>query len=50
VAKKFADDDIETEVRKWLRQLSRDFYAAGFDGMVQRWDQSKNIGGGYIEK
>jgi hypothetical protein len=30
-SKRFADDEeVETEVRKWLRQQSRDFYAAGF--------------------
>jgi hypothetical protein len=33
--------------RKWLRQQSKDFYAAGFDGMVERVsvlveDMSKN--------
>jgi hypothetical protein len=31
---KVADD--ETEVRKWLRQQSKDFYAAGFDALVKR--------------
>jgi thiamine kinase-like enzyme len=31
---KVADD--ETEVRKWLRQQSKDFYAAGFDAVVER--------------
>jgi hypothetical protein len=31
----FADDEeIETEVRKWLRQESK--YAAGFDALVKR--------------
>jgi hypothetical protein len=28
--------DDETEVRKWLRQQSKDFYAAGFDALVKR--------------
>jgi hypothetical protein len=29
--KRFADDEeIETEVRKWLREQSKDFYAGGF--------------------
>jgi hypothetical protein len=38
--KLFADDEeLETEVRKWLRQLSKDFYAAGFDGLVKQWDK-----------
>jgi hypothetical protein len=36
--KRFADDeDVETEVRKW--QQSKDFYAAGFDALVKRWDK-----------
>jgi hypothetical protein len=47
----FADDeDIETEVRKWLRQQSKNFYAAGFDALVKRWDKCNNVGGGYVEK
>jgi hypothetical protein len=30
--KTFADDEeVKTEVRKWLRQQSKDFCAAGFD-------------------
>jgi hypothetical protein len=34
--KRFADDEeFETEVRKWLRQQSKDFYAAGFDALVK---------------
>jgi hypothetical protein len=35
--KYFADDEeVETEVQKWLRQQSKDFYAAGFDALVKR--------------
>jgi hypothetical protein len=49
--KRFTDDEeIETEVRKWLRQQSKDFYAAGFDAPVKRWDKCINVGGGYVEK
>jgi hypothetical protein len=30
-SKRFADDkDVETQVRKWLRQQAKDLYAAGF--------------------
>jgi hypothetical protein len=33
----FADDEeVETEVRKWLRQQSKAFYAAGFSALVKR--------------
>jgi hypothetical protein len=36
-SKRFADDKLfETEVRKWLRQQSKDLYAAGFDALVKR--------------
>jgi hypothetical protein len=29
------DVEVETEVRKWLRQQSKDLYAAGFDALVK---------------
>jgi hypothetical protein len=49
--KLFADDEeFEMEVRKWLRQQSKDFYAAGFDALVKRWEKCINVGGGYVEK
>jgi hypothetical protein len=35
--KRLADDEeVETEVRNWLRQRSKDLYAAGFDALVKR--------------
>jgi hypothetical protein len=37
------------EVRKLLRQESKDLYTAGFDALVKRWDKGINIGGGYVE-
>jgi hypothetical protein len=37
-------------MRKWLRQQSKDFYAAGFDTLVKRWDRCINVDGGYVEK
>jgi hypothetical protein len=43
-----ADDELE--MRKWLRQQSKDFYAAGFDELIKRWDKCINVGGGYVEK
>jgi hypothetical protein len=34
--KRFADDEeVETEVRKWLRQQSKDLYVAGFDSVAK---------------
>jgi hypothetical protein len=49
--KRFADDEkVETEVRKWLRQQSKDFCVAGFDALVKRWDTCINVDGGYVDK
>jgi hypothetical protein len=45
--KRFADDEqTETELRKWLRQQSEDFYTAGFDALVKRCDKFIDVGGG----
>jgi histone-lysine N-methyltransferase SETMAR len=34
--RRFADDEeVDTEVRKWLRQQSKDLYAAGFDALIK---------------
>jgi hypothetical protein len=47
----FADDEeVETEARKWLRQQSKNFYAAGFDALVKRWDKCISVGRVYVEK
>jgi hypothetical protein len=49
--KRFADDkEVETEVRKWLGQHSKYFYAVGFDTLVKQWDKCINVGGGHAEK
>jgi hypothetical protein len=49
--KHFADDEeFETEVWKWLRQQSKDFYAAGFDALVRRWDKCFSVGRGHVKK
>jgi hypothetical protein len=32
--KRFADEKVETEVRKWLRQQLKDFYAASLDALL----------------
>jgi hypothetical protein len=49
--KRFADEEeIETEVWKWLTHQSKDFYVAGFGALVMRWDKCINVGSGYVEK
>jgi hypothetical protein len=49
--KLFADDEkIETEVLKWLRRQSKDFYAAGFEAVVKRSDRCISADGGHVEE
>jgi hypothetical protein len=37
-AEHFPDDEsVEREVTAWFRQQSKEFYAAGFQGLVKRW-------------
>jgi hypothetical protein len=42
--KRFADDEeVEAEMWMWLSNRQKTSYAAGFDTLVQRWDNcSKN--------
>jgi hypothetical protein len=50
--KRFTDDEkVEMEVHKWLRQQSKDSYAAGLETMVKRWNKYYiNDGEGHFEK
>jgi hypothetical protein len=38
------------QVRKWLRQQSKDFYGVGLDALLKRWNKCVNVCGGYVEK
>jgi hypothetical protein len=38
------------KVQKWLRQQPKDFYVAGYDALVKRWDKCINVGAGHVEK
>jgi hypothetical protein len=49
--KRIADNrKVDTEVRKWLRQQPKYFYAAGFEALAKRLENCINVGGGYVEK
>jgi hypothetical protein len=41
---------VEMEVWKWLRQQSKDFYAASFDASIMQWDKGINVGEGFVKK
>ncbi|GBO20797.1 hypothetical protein AVEN_147038-1 [Araneus ventricosus] len=44
------DDDVQHEVLLWMKQQSKEFYAAGCGALIERWDKCSNIGGDYVEK
>jgi len=41
---------VERAVCEWFRQQPQEFYAAGFQGLVKRWDKYLNLVGDYVEK
>jgi hypothetical protein len=43
------DEEVKTEVRKWLRKRPKDFYATDFNALVKQGDKCINVGG-YVEK
>ena len=48
---RFPDDPaVERAVRAWFRQQPKEFFAAGFQGLVKRWDKYLNLYGDYVEK
>jgi hypothetical protein len=50
-AEHFPDDEaIEREVTTWFQQQPKEFFAAGFQGLVKRWDKCLNVQGDYFEK
>jgi hypothetical protein len=47
----FPDDEaVEREVTAWFRQQPKEFYAAGFQELVKRWDKCLNVQVDYVEK
>ena len=41
---------VERAVRALFRQQPKEFFAAGFQGLVKRWDKCLNLYGDYVEK
>jgi len=41
---------VEIATPETFRQQPKEFYAAGFQGLVKRWDKCLNLYGDYVEK
>ena len=51
VGRHFANDDaVIQEVTRCLQQQPKDFFSAGFQGLVNLWDKGLNVQGDYVEK
>jgi histone-lysine N-methyltransferase SETMAR len=49
--RRFATDgEVQQAVRSWLQALDTDFFYAGIDALVYRWDKRFGKEGGYVEK
>jgi hypothetical protein len=40
---RFPDDAVERAMCAWFRQQPQEFYAAGFQRLVSRWDKCLNL-------
>ena len=50
LVKRLPDNDaVETAVCAWFQQQPQEFHAAGFQGLVKRWDKRLNLYGDYVE-
>ncbi|XP_064470050.1 uncharacterized protein LOC135384794 [Ornithodoros turicata] len=44
------DDEVKNAVRSWLLRAGKDFYAAGIQALVKRWEKYISGAGDYVEK
>jgi hypothetical protein len=44
------DEDVQEEVKRWLRLRDASFYHQGFGFLIHRYDKCPNRYGNYIEK
>jgi histone-lysine N-methyltransferase SETMAR len=44
------DAEVQAAMRTVLKGLSPEFFADGFDKLMQRWDKCLNVGGNYVDK
>jgi hypothetical protein len=41
---------MERKVTAWFRQQHKEFYAAGFQGLVKQWGKCLNVQADYVKK
>jgi hypothetical protein len=49
--KRFEDDEeVITEVKRWLRQRPAEWYREGIQTLASRWRKAKDLEGDYVGK
>jgi len=49
--KKFNDNDgVKENVLNWLQYQDKDFFAAGINKLIKKWNKCINIVGDHVEK
>jgi len=49
--KKFnGNDGIKENMLNWFQHQGKDFFAAGINKLIKKWDKFINVAGDYIEK
>jgi hypothetical protein len=49
--KRFEDDEeVITEVKRWLRQRPAEWYLEGTQALASQWRKTKDLKGDYVEK
>jgi hypothetical protein len=44
------DEEVITEVKRWLRQRPAEWYREGTQALASRWRKAKDFEGDYVEK
>ena len=44
------DEEVKTAVMKWLKEQPTEFYVAGINTLIRRWNITIKRNGDYVEK
>jgi len=44
------NDNVKENMLNWLRHQDKDFFVAGINKLIKRWDKCINVAGDYVEK
>jgi len=44
------NDGVKENVLNWFRHQDKDFFAAGINKLIKRWDKCINVAEDYVEK